>query len=166
MVEYIGMEKTRKKTFNLAISTDCRRVDVRNSCDPREPQNIFKMQKLESVDDVNSLGQYEIIADREIREIAKKMKKSTLANKRLFESGVTFSRKSYTIRSMEANENYLTRDELMDQLKCKIESIEATSNLEKTGVSKLREKHALLMQKSDNKISQQIYKNRMRIEQI
>lgn len=50
---------------------------------------------------MGALPQYEILADKEIKELTRKLKKNGMFNKRLCESGITYSRKSYTIRTIE-----------------------------------------------------------------
>ena len=79
-------------------------------------RNIFSSEKLELVNDIAALPQYDIVADKEMKEYNKKVKKNGLLNRRLCESGVTFSHKSYTIRTNEQSENYYTKEELVNTI--------------------------------------------------
>ena len=69
---------------------------------------------------MGTLPQYEILADKEMKELTRKLKKNGMFNKRLCESGITYSRKSFTIRTNEHSENCFTKEELLESLGRKV----------------------------------------------
>ena len=97
------LETEKKKIFNLAIKKKLEPLAQNHSEETRGAtaccRNIFNSQKLEPVYNMGTLPQYDILADKEMKELAKKLRKNGGFNKRLCESGITFSRKSYTIRT-------------------------------------------------------------------
>ena len=64
-------------------------------------RNIFELEKLEKVHDLANLTPYRVLAEKEIKDFVRKIRKNMPTQKRLYESGITMSRKSYTIRTHE-----------------------------------------------------------------